>query len=80
MRLVHQTELGRLYQGDCIEFLQSLEAQSVHTFFADPPFNLGKHYGSKGKNLVRGKKPDQQTENGDAEFLETQFGSNEDNG
>lgn len=31
----------------------------------------------KGKYLVREKKPDQQTENNDAELLETQFGSNE---
>lgn len=39
------TEHGRLYQGDCLELLRSLDDNSVDTVFADPPFNLGKDYG-----------------------------------
>lgn len=35
---------NRLYQGDCIEGLQSLEAESVDLAFADPPFNIGYEY------------------------------------
>jgi site-specific DNA-methyltransferase (adenine-specific) len=50
MELVHQTELGQLFKGDCLEVLQSLRAGSVHTFFADPPFNLNKKYGRSGSN------------------------------
>lgn len=39
--------MGRLYEADCIEMMQSLEANSVDLAFADPPFNLGKRYTSK---------------------------------
>lgn len=42
-----QTSRGRLYQADCLEFLQTLDAESVDLAFADPPFNLGKEYLSK---------------------------------
>lgn len=48
MRLVYSTELGRLYQADCLELLESIETNSVATFFADPPFNLRKDYGVNG--------------------------------
>ena len=41
------TELGELYQGDCVPFLQQIEDESVDLVFADPPFNLGKLYPSK---------------------------------
>ena len=41
------TSLGRLYEADCLELLPSLPNGSVDTVFADPPFNLRKHYGSK---------------------------------
>lgn len=44
---IMQTSLGRLYQADCIEFLQTLDSDSVDLTFADPPFNLGKEYLSK---------------------------------
>jgi site-specific DNA-methyltransferase (adenine-specific) len=50
MEIVHQTELGKLFQADCVELLRSIQAGSVHTFFADPPFNLGKTYGRKGSD------------------------------
>lgn len=40
------TSLGTLYQGDCVEWMQSLEPGCVDLLFADPPFNLKKDYGS----------------------------------
>ncbi len=42
-----ETPRGRLYQGDCLQVMQTLEADSVDLTFADPPFNLGKDYTSK---------------------------------
>ena len=42
---VYQTDYGYLYQGDCLPWLRSVPKNSVHTIFADPPFNLGKNYG-----------------------------------
>jgi len=48
MHIVHTTKLGKVYQADCLEFLGALRAGSVHTVFADPPFNLKKHYGKNG--------------------------------
>jgi site-specific DNA-methyltransferase (adenine-specific) len=50
MKLVHSTKLGKLYQSDCLDLLSSVSAESVHTFFADPPFNLRKDYGSRGRD------------------------------
>ena len=34
----------RLYQGDCVECLGSMEPESVDLAFADPPFNIGYEY------------------------------------
>jgi len=48
-RLAHETSLGSLYQGDCLDLLAATEDESVDLVFADPPFNLGKDYG-KGIN------------------------------
>lgn len=42
-----ETSLGRLYQGDCLNMLAIVEAESIDLAFADPPFNLGKTYTSK---------------------------------
>ncbi|MEX1198382.1 MAG: site-specific DNA-methyltransferase [Pseudohongiellaceae bacterium] len=42
-----QTSLGHLYQADCVEFLRTVDSESVDLAFADPPFNLGKKYSSK---------------------------------
>lgn len=33
---------GKLYQGDSIDWLKSLESQSVDLIFADPPYNIKK--------------------------------------
>lgn len=52
MKLVHETTLGCLYQADCLELLQSLNSETIHTFFADPPFNLGKDYGRKSSDSI----------------------------
>lgn len=35
---------NQLHQGDCIELLKSLDAESVDLVFADPPFNIGYKY------------------------------------
>ena len=42
-----KTPLGHLYQADCLNFLATVEPNSVDLAFADPPFNLGKDYTSK---------------------------------
>jgi site-specific DNA-methyltransferase (adenine-specific) len=39
------TDLGRLYQGDCLDLFDLIEPGSIDCFFADPPFNLDKDYG-----------------------------------
>lgn len=44
---VHSTAGGALYEGDCLDILPYILTESVDTVFADPPFNLGKTYGSK---------------------------------
>lgn len=40
------TEHGTLYNGDCRDILPALEPESFDLIFCDPPFNLGKDYGS----------------------------------
>lgn len=47
LELVFQTKLGLLYQGDCLELLPAVPDETIDCAFADPPFNLGKIYGSK---------------------------------
>lgn len=42
-----ETQLGRLYEGDCLNILNTIEPGTVDLAFADPPFNLGKEYSSK---------------------------------
>ena len=42
----YENVFGCLYHGDCIEIMRSLPDESVDMVFADPPFNLGKAYGS----------------------------------
>jgi len=44
--LVFETDLGKLYKGDCIELLGDMESETVDMVFADPPFNLDKEYPS----------------------------------
>ncbi len=39
-----RTELGTLYNDDCVEVLASIQDETVDLVFADPPFNLSKVY------------------------------------
>ena len=41
------TELGVLFDGNCLDVLPKIQSETIDTVFADPPFNLGKKYGSK---------------------------------
>jgi site-specific DNA-methyltransferase (adenine-specific) len=43
---IFETELGRLYKADCLDFLPQVVTETVDLVFADPPFNLGKDYGN----------------------------------
>ncbi len=52
MKLEYATASGRLYRGDCLELLSTIADESVATFFADPPFNLKKDYGSNGSDNI----------------------------
>ena len=45
MQPYYTTELGELFQGDCLELMAALPAKSQDLIFADPPFNLAKNYG-----------------------------------
>jgi site-specific DNA-methyltransferase (adenine-specific) len=45
-RVTLETELGCLYEGDCMDLMPTLESDSVDMIFADPPFNLNKLYPS----------------------------------
>lgn len=47
------TKLGELYQADCIEFLRTVESDTVDLVFADPPFNLDKIYPSKMDDNIK---------------------------
>ena len=47
----HTTPWGVLFKGDCLRILPTISARSVATIFADPPFNLGKHYGDNVNDL-----------------------------
>jgi site-specific DNA-methyltransferase (adenine-specific) len=43
----YKTDLGALFDGDCLDVLPALRGEIVDTIFADPPFNLNKRYGEK---------------------------------
>lgn len=43
---IFKTQLGQLFQEDCIPLIESLPHESVDLIFADPPFNLNKEYES----------------------------------
>ena len=40
------TQLGELFEGDCLEVMAAIPDGTVDLAFADPPFNLGKAYSS----------------------------------
>jgi site-specific DNA-methyltransferase (adenine-specific) len=43
---IYEHKNGSLFEGDSIEWLQSLESQSVDLIFADPPYNIKKRIGT----------------------------------
>lgn len=45
MNPIFRTDLGSLFQADCLDIVPRLSEGSVDTVFADPPFNLKKYYG-----------------------------------
>lgn len=47
---VYSTSRGKLFQGDCIKVLSSIDDNSIDCIFADPPFNLSKDYGATSKS------------------------------
>ena len=53
MKPYHTTDLGTLYQADCLDFLWSLQESSIDTLFADPPFNIGKDYGGASNDNLK---------------------------
>lgn len=62
---VHNTGLGVLYEGDCLEILPLIRSETIDTAFADPPFNLAKNYGSR----VTDELPDDKYINWSKEWL-----------
>ncbi len=42
--------LGALYAEDCMAVLPFIREQTIDTIFADPPFNLGKEYGTRSND------------------------------
>lgn len=47
------TESGSLYGADCIDFLKTVDSDSVDLVFADPPFNLDKLYPSNMDDNIK---------------------------
>ncbi|HBD09357.1 MAG TPA: hypothetical protein DCZ69_13960 [Syntrophobacteraceae bacterium] len=41
-KLVFSTDLGRLYQGDCLQLMPHMESDSIDVIFAQPPADLEK--------------------------------------
>jgi len=54
--LEFQTELGKLYRGDCYDLLKATPSDTVDLVFADPPFNLDKLYPSEINDSLRTEK------------------------
>jgi site-specific DNA-methyltransferase (adenine-specific) len=46
------TRLGALFEADCLSILPMIKSGVIDTVFADPPFNLGKEYGSKTSDQI----------------------------
>src|SRR5260370_18613694 len=40
------TNLGAVYNADCLNLLSALKDKTVDCVFSDPPFNLAKDYGN----------------------------------
>jgi len=48
----YKTDLGALFSADCMKILPQIKSECVDTVFADPPFNLGKKYGSNTNDNI----------------------------
>lgn len=46
---------GVVYQGDCIEVLETTSKKSIDLIFADAPYNIGKDFGNKSDKWVNSK-------------------------
>lgn len=46
----YDSENGMIFQADAKDFLSNLDSEIADIIFLDPPFNLGKKYGSRTKN------------------------------
>lgn len=42
----HSNELSTIYHSDCFDALQNIEDGSIDLIFADPPYNIGKLFGT----------------------------------
>jgi site-specific DNA-methyltransferase (adenine-specific) len=42
----HSNELSTIYHSDCFDALQEIKDGSVNLIFADPPYNIGKTFGT----------------------------------
>lgn len=42
----HSNELTTIYHSDCFDALQEVEDEAVDLIFADPPYNIGKRFGT----------------------------------
>lgn len=51
-RPLYVSSLGALFAGDCMKILPFLKDGIVDTVFADPPFNLGKIYGTNTNDSI----------------------------
>ncbi len=39
-------KINNIYQGDCIDFFQKIDSNTIDLIIADPPYNLGKDFGN----------------------------------
>lgn len=54
--------IGKVYVGDCLEWLSTFSPNCVDLSFVDPPYNRGKQYGDFGDNLPWGEYDDRARE------------------
>ena len=55
-KLAFETELGQMFEGDCLKVMSEIPSDSVDLVFADPPFNLDKLYPSNMDDNIRTEK------------------------
>ncbi len=46
------SNLGILFEADCLKILPNIKDKIADVIFADPPFNLGKDYGNKSNDSL----------------------------